>query len=221
MCNGIAILVWEENGRIKTLCNGEKSHDVLCKENENLRLGKIEPYRFELYYPCSVVFDRSSRKLPLLSGLCGEQPPEKIFNAALEAGRPFFMKHDKKQLEHANLESANLKGANLESTDLRSANLIDADLRSANLIDANLECADLRSADLISANLTGANLKDANLRYADLRGANLESANLIDADLRSADLRSADFRGADMENAVLDGVVTDEFTILPKKNLKR
>ena len=24
MCNGIAILVWEENGRLKGLCNGEQ-----------------------------------------------------------------------------------------------------------------------------------------------------------------------------------------------------
>lgn len=31
MCLGIAVLVFEENGRLKGLCNGTKHHDELCR----------------------------------------------------------------------------------------------------------------------------------------------------------------------------------------------
>ena len=170
MCLGIAVLVFEENGRLKGLCNGTKHHDELCRENENLRLGKIEPYRFELYYPTNLVYDRGADSLPLAEGLQGEQPPLKVWDVAFNVARPFFMKHTKDQLECANLRGANLRGANLRGANLRGANLEDADLRGANLIGANLRVANLEDADLRGANLIGANLRGANLR-----GANLEN----------------------------------------------
>ena len=113
MCNGIAILVWEENGRLKGLCNGEQHHDVLAKENENLRYGKIEPYRFELLYPCNIVYDRSASNLSLAEGFNGEQPPQKVWDVAFSVAKPFFMKHGKKQLQYANLRGVNLRDANL------------------------------------------------------------------------------------------------------------
>ncbi|MDP3013121.1 MAG: hypothetical protein Q8M92_02680, partial [Candidatus Subteraquimicrobiales bacterium] len=73
MCNGIAVLVWTENGRPKGLCKGTSSHDELAKENENLRLGKIEPYRFELLYPSNLVYDRGAKTLSLNNGFYAEQ----------------------------------------------------------------------------------------------------------------------------------------------------
>ena len=163
MCNGIAILVYEKNGRLKGLCKGITSHDELCKEDEDLRLGHIEPYRFELLYPANIVFDRAANNLILTNGLFGEQPPREIWDVAFEIGKPFFFKHTKQQLQFANL---------------RSANLTDANLTDANLTDANL-----MGADLMGANLMGANLTDANLMGADLRGANLRGANLMGANL--------------------------------------
>ena len=135
MCNGIAILVYEKNGRLKGLCNGEKHHDVLCREDEDLRLGKIEPYRFELYYPANIVFDRGASSLPLADGLFGEQPPEKVFEVAFETGKPWFFKHKLDQLYGANLMGANLISANLRRANLRHANLISANLENANLED--------------------------------------------------------------------------------------
>ena len=139
ICNGIAILVYEKNGRLKGLCNGEKHHDILCKQDEDLRLGKIEPYRFELYYPASIVFDRGARVNTLANGLFGEQPPVEVWDVAFEVGRPFFLKHKPDQLEFANLEGANLEGANLRRANLEFANLIGANLEDANLRRANLE----------------------------------------------------------------------------------
>jgi len=136
MCNGIAVLVWEENGRLKGLCNGEKHHDILCKENENLRLGKIEPYRFELLYPANLVYDRGAKSLPLANGLFGEQPPREVWDVALSVAQPYFMKHTKEQLEYANLRGANLRLANLMDANLRGANLRGSNLRDANLEDA-------------------------------------------------------------------------------------
>ena len=165
MCNGIAILVYEKNGRMKGLCTGVTSHDELCKQDEDLRLGKIEPYRFELYYPANIIFDRGWKTLPLADGLFGEQPPEKVFEVAFDVGKPWFFKHKLNQLYGANLIGANLTGANL---------------RAANLEDANLEDANLIGANLIGANLIGANLEDANLTGANLRAANLIGANLKD-----------------------------------------
>ena len=170
MCNGIAILVYEKNGRLKGLCNGEKSHDVLCREDEDLRLGKIEPYRFELYYPASIVFDRGASSLPLAEGLFGEQPPQEVFDVAFEVGKPWFFKHKLDQLY----------GADLSGADLIGADLIGANLRRADLEYADLEDADLEDADLRHANLIGADLRHANLIGANLEDANLEDANLTD-----------------------------------------
>ena len=201
MCEGIAILVYEKNGRLKGLCNGEKSHDVLCREDEDLRLGKIEPYRFELYYPTSIVFDRGASSLPLAEGLFGEQPPEKVFDVAFEVGKPWFFKHKLDQLYGANLSGADLRHADLEDADLEDANLEDANLRRANLEDANL---------------IGANLSGADVRHADLEDADLDGADLRRADLSGADLSGADLSGADLEDADLRDIITDEYTILPK-----
>ena len=191
MCNGIAILVYEKNGRLKGLCNGEKHHDVLCREDEDLRLGKIEPYRFELYYPANIVFDRGASSLPLADGLFGEQPPQKVFDVAFEAGKPWFFKHKLDQLYAANLRRADLIGANLIGADLEDANLRRANLMGANLGDANLRRANLEDANLISANLIGANLMGANLISANLEDANLENANLED-------------------------IITNKYTVMPK-----
>src|SRR5574343_384987 len=148
MCNGIAVLVWEENGRLKGLCNGEKHHDILCKENENLRLGIIEPYRFELLYPANMVYDRGARSLPLANGCFGEQPPAEVWSVAFSVAQPFFMQHSTEQLEGANLKGANLKGANLKGANLEGANIIRANLEGAILEGANLYCANLKGANL-------------------------------------------------------------------------
>jgi len=186
MCNGIAILVWEKDNQIKGLCTGISSHDELAKLDEDLRYGKIEPYRFELLYPCNLTFDRST--LPSAMGIAKEQPPFHIWEKALSYLHIYAMKHTKQQLQKANLRYANLSNADLSNADLSNADLSNADLRYANLSNADLSNADLSNADLSNADLRYANLRDANLRYANLSGANLSGANISGADLRDANL---------------------------------
>ena len=139
MCNGIAVLVYRKYGRLRGLCTGISSHDKLCKEDEALQYGKIEPYRFELLYPSNLVFDRGYKELPLGKGLCGEQPPREVWDVARSVSEPFIMKHSLKQLQYANLRGANLIGADLRGANLYGANLRGANLRSANLYGANME----------------------------------------------------------------------------------
>jgi len=128
MCNGIAIIIYEKDGELKSLCTGISSHDELCKLDDDLRYGKIEPWRFELIYPCNLTYDRGHNK-PLTLGVCNEQPEQKIWDIAIQTAIPYFMKHTKEQLQNANLkgadlEGANLKGANLEGAHLEGAHLI-------------------------------------------------------------------------------------------------
>jgi hypothetical protein len=95
-----------------------------------------------------------------------------------------------KEIDAANLSSADLSWANLSSADLRWANLRWANLSSANLSSADLSWANLSSADLSWANLRWANLSSADLSWANLSSADLSWANLSSADLRWADLPS-------------------------------
>jgi hypothetical protein len=145
MCNGIAVIVYEKDGVLQGLCTGISSHDELCKEVEELRYGEIEPYRFELLYPCNLTFDRKYDFKGIL-GINKEQPDKQIWDIALEVSKDFFAKHTREQLTFAYLRGADLEGADLEG----------ADLIGANLIDANLKGADLEGADLRGANLEGA-----------------------------------------------------------------
>jgi len=111
MCNGIAIIIYEKDNELKSLCTGISSHDKLCRLDDELRYGKIEPWRFELIYPCSLTYDRGHDK-PLGMGVCGEQPEQKIWDIALKTAIPYIMKHQKNQLQRANLTYVNLTGAN-------------------------------------------------------------------------------------------------------------
>src|SRR3990172_5599792 len=117
MCNGIAVVIYEKDKELKSLCTGISSHDELCKLDEDLRYGKIEPWRFEILYPCSVVYDRGHKK-PLGVGVCGEQPEQKIWDMAITTAAPYFMKHTIKQLQYANLRGADLRDANLSCATL-------------------------------------------------------------------------------------------------------
>ncbi|MFI6864348.1 pentapeptide repeat-containing protein [Streptomyces sp. NPDC050421] len=65
--------------------------------------------------------------------------------------------------------------------ELDRANLTSADLHHANLADANLTNADLADADLTDAHLYRAHLTDANLAGAILTRANLKGAHLAGA----------------------------------------
>ena len=172
MCKGIAVIVFEKNGELKGLCSGISSHDELCKQDEELRYGKIEPYRFELLYPCNLTYDRSAG-IENGQGINKEQPKKEIWDIAFQAAKEFFIKHTKEQLQFAYLSGADLSRANLSGADLSRANLTWADLTGANLTWANLTGADLSSANLYGADLSRANLTLANLTWANLNGANL------------------------------------------------
>ncbi len=78
MSNEIAVLIYEKNNELKGLCTGISSHDELCKFDEELKYGKIEPYRFELLYPNNLIYDRGHDKL-LNNGIVKEQPNQKIW----------------------------------------------------------------------------------------------------------------------------------------------
>lgn len=101
-------------------------------------------------------------------------------------------------LQHANLQGAELLGANLQATDLQYANLRDADLTGANLKGADLQYANFQGANLWNAILQGAGLFGANLQDANLSGANLPDARLQFANLQGAKLGRANLQGADV-----------------------
>jgi uncharacterized protein YjbI with pentapeptide repeats len=108
-------------------------------------------------------------------------------------------------LSGAWLESAFLNGADLEGADLRCADLGCADLENARLVDASLSGAILVDASLMNANLLDACLRGANLTRADLKGANLKGVNLEHADLEGAKLKGANLEGAHLMGAYLTG----------------
>ncbi len=231
MCKGIAVIVYEKNGELKGICTGISSHDDLCKEVEELRYGQIEPYRFELLYPCNLTFDRSYNFVGM-SGIAKEQPDTKLLDVAFHTAKPFFMKHTKQQMQNAYLSGANLSEADLSEANLIRANLIRADLSGANLIRADLIRANLSEANLIraylseanliraylsGANFSGANLSEAYLIRADLSGADLSGANLIRADLSGANLSGANLSEAYLSEANLSGVIYTNDTMLPQK----
>ena len=147
MCNGIAVIIYERNGKLNGLCTGVSSHDELCKLDDDLRYGVIEPWRFELLYPQNLVYDRGYNK-KTETGLFNEQPSQAIWDVADQVSKTYHMKHNKNQLRFATLRNANLSYADLSDADLIDADLRNADLRNADLIDANLSGADLRNADL-------------------------------------------------------------------------
>ena len=125
MCQGIAVIVYEKDGKLQGIATGISSHDELCKTVEELRYGKIEPYRFELLYPCNLTFDRAYN----YKGECGlfkEQPKKEIWDIAFETAKNFFMMHNRTQLEKAYLSEANLSRADLSEANLSEANLTGA-----------------------------------------------------------------------------------------------
>ncbi|MBD1880300.1 pentapeptide repeat-containing protein [Coleofasciculus sp. FACHB-T130] len=106
----------------------------------------------------------------------------------------------------ANLQGANLFGANLQGANLRRANLQGADLFGGNLQGADLIGANLQEAYLSNANLQRAALTGANLQEAALRGANLQETYLNNANLQEANLSETNLQGADLDEANLRGV---------------
>jgi len=98
---------------LKALCTGTSSHDELCKLDDDLRYGKIEPWRFELLYPFSIVYDRGHAK-PLGTGICGEQPEQRVWDLVIQTATPYILKHTTRQLQYAYLRGANLDGTILE-----------------------------------------------------------------------------------------------------------
>ena len=174
MCNGIAVLVYEKEGELHGLCTGISSHDELCKEVEELRYGKIEPYRFELLYPCNLIFDRMHDFKGAL-GINKEQPDKSIWDMAFAVSKEFFMTHAPDQLTFAYLSGANLTYTDLTHTDLRGANLTCADLRGATLTYTGLTRANLTDADLTYTNLTGTNLTGADLTRANFKDSKFEA----------------------------------------------
>ena len=75
------------------------------------------------------------------------------------------------QVEHRNLEFADLAGVNLTGADFELANLTNAQLRGANLTSANLYNSILADANLSEANLANASLGFADFTTADFTGA--------------------------------------------------
>ncbi len=84
------------------------------------------------------------------------------------------------------LMKVNLQGADLSSADFGRAILNQAVLRNANLSRAYLSYTDLEGADLRGADLSFAHLKDANLKGANLCGANLTHASVSEKQLGQA-----------------------------------
>src|SRR5436190_14418848 len=81
------------------------------------------------------------------------------------------------------LAGINLDHAWLESIDLRNASLMMASFEKANLQSAQFYGARLDGANLRHATLTAASFAGANLRGADLTGARLSAVNFAGADL--------------------------------------
>ncbi len=100
------------------------------------------------------------------------------------------------ELQHANLQDAQLWHANLQHANLQHAWLWNANLQGVQLWCANLQHAQLWRANLQHANLQGANLQDAELLFVNLQHAWLQHANLQGANLQGANLQGANLRGA-------------------------
>lgn len=115
-------------------------------------------------------------------------------------------------LNHVNLQGADLREMDLRTVDLTESNLQDADLRGVNLLEA-----DLRQIDLRNANLSDADLQQCHLRGADARGANFVRANLRGADLTNADFRGADLQDANMRGAIIGNTKFDEIYLASKE----
>lgn len=85
------------------------------------------------------------------------------------------------QLDHLDLEYAQLSGRHLTGVNFSSSLLTNANLRESDLSHANLNYARLRDANLVGsnlseANLTGAEFTNADLSDSDVTGANFEFA---------------------------------------------
>ena len=85
------------------------------------------------------------------------------------------------QLDHRQLEYAQLQQLNLTSSNFGFSNLANAVLGWSTLTDASLTRANLTNANLLSSTLTNANLTGANLTNADLGRSTLTDANLTGA----------------------------------------
>jgi len=78
--------------------------------------------------------------------------------------------------ERKDLQEADFQGADLIEVNLEGANFQGANLKWTYFIGANFKEADLEGANLEGAIFEGANLKGANLIEAHLEGTNLEGA---------------------------------------------
>ncbi len=200
MSNGIAVLIYEKNNKLKGLCTGISSHDELCKLDEELKYGKIEPYRFELLYPNNLIYDRGYNK-PLRNGIVKEQPDQKIWNVAFKVSNPYRMKHTIKQLQYAYFVNANLIDVNLSNADLSRSNFTGANLTEANLTGANLSETILLRVNFTKANLTGTNFSEANLTGSNFTNANLTCANFWGSTILRSNFTGANLTGTNLSEA--------------------
>jgi uncharacterized protein YjbI with pentapeptide repeats len=115
-------------------------------------------------------------------------------------------------LRRVDLKYAELRGTDLTNADLEGADLTHADLKGARatavmLGDALLDMADLRSAYLVRAKLVGAELDYARLQGAFLGYAQLQGASLYLTQLQGANLSEAQFEGAVLRETHLQGAL--------------
>jgi len=103
-------------------------------------------------------------------------------------------------LREADLSYASLRGVDMDHVQLQRANLRHADLTGASLWQANLRDADLRSASLRGAKLDHADLSGADLHATDCSEGSFWGARLSVADARHA----VGLTEAQLEHAVVD-----------------
>ena len=101
-------------------------------------------------------------------------------------------------LQKRSLNFANFQDANLAKIDFRGANLCWANLANACLQETNLSNSEFQGADLSGAQFQGADLREAQFQEANLREAQFQGADLREAQFQEADLREAQFQGADL-----------------------
>ena len=103
-------------------------------------------------------------------------------------------------LREADLSFAVLRGVDLDHVQLQRANLRHADMTGASLWQADLRDADLRSASLRGAKLDHADLSGANLHGADCTGGSFWGARLNATDAKDA----LGLTAAQLEHALID-----------------
>ncbi len=126
---------------------------------------------------------------------------------------------DHRELEYANLSQKDLTGANFESSNLANAALYESTLANADLRGVNLTHAWLAFSTLTNANLRGAVVTETRLGYATSTGftkeqlystASYQAKDLHGIALDSNDLSGWNFSGQNLANAELsDSKMTD------------